>query len=221
MLDGTIFARTVTGDIPEACLRRMDEGFPLVYFPQDVGTVPSASDVGGFAMVLAAASWIVLVLGLRLGRKATWIALTAAVAPTIFAVLNLSAALIPGGGPDAYISGWLWWSVDVVAVVMFLILLGMSHSRRTLLGLGFVLWGATAFGMGHLFVEFCAMLSFSDWDWDTPPGTGWITVAVLVIAGSASFWFGGRRQESSTVSVEKPESVVGVPHDSPVKCVGD
>ncbi len=56
MLDGTLFACRKTKGLTDACLRRMDEGIPLVYFSEDVGFAPSASELGGLAMVLAAAS---------------------------------------------------------------------------------------------------------------------------------------------------------------------
>lgn len=223
MWDGTVFAPEVTGEISEACSRRMDEGWPFVYFPQDVGLVPTASQVGGLAMVLATASWIVLVLGLRLGMEITRIALVAAVAPTILAVVSWSAAFNPGSGLDFFISGGLWMSVDVAAVLLFLVLCGANRdlSSGTLVGLAFVLWGATAFGGAHFLVEFFTMVAFNEYNWDTPPGTGWMIVAVLLIAGSASFWFGGRRQKSAAVTVENSEGMFDVPLDSTVRSAGE
>ncbi|WP_147453963.1 hypothetical protein [Tessaracoccus antarcticus] len=144
-------------------------------------------------MVLAVASWVVLVLGLRLRGETRCVALIAAVAPTLVAVLGLFAALNRRRHPDAYISGWLWIAVDVVAVVVMLVLWWRNTELRSgvLPGVAFVLWGATAFGMAHGIVEYLSMTLFNQNNWDTPPGTGWITVAVLVIAGSASFGFGG------------------------------
>ena len=157
-------------------------------------------------MLVATASWIVLVLGLRLSRGNTFIALIAALAPTALAVLNWAAAMQPGSGVDNYISGWLWISVDAVALVVFLVLCVRNSDRNsgldsgTLAGCAFVLWGATAFGLGHLLMDLFAMVAFNDNNWDTPPGTGWISVAVLVIAGSVAFGFGRRRIESPTTS---------------------
>jgi len=195
MLNGTLFATKETKELSDACLRRMDEGLPFQYFPQDVGVSPSVSELGGLAMALAALSWIVLVLGLRLSRGITWIALIAAVAPTVFAIMNMAAALDPDGGLDEYVSGWLWLAVDVVAFAVFLVL-GWGHRNHrsgSLLGLGFVLWGATAFGAVHLAMDYSGMLAFNQNNWDIPPGTGWITIAVLLIAAAGSFWFGACR----------------------------
>lgn len=174
-------------------------------------------------MVLAAAAWIVLILGLRLSSTTTWIALSASVAPIIFAAMSWSAVLGSSGADDGNISAWLWLAVDVPAVVVFLVLCWANRvlSRRDLLGLAFVLWGATAFGAAHFLVEFFTMIAFNEYNWDTPPGTGWITVAVLVIAGSASFWFGGQRQEPPAGRAAKSESLREVPLDSTVTSDGD
>ena len=127
---------------------------------------------------------------------------------TFAAVMGLSAALAGQRDPDAYISGWLWIAVDVVAVLVVYVLfwLGSELSGTTFFGLVFVLWGATAFGMAHAIVEYVAMLFFNQNNWDTPPGTGWITVAVLVIAGFASFGFGGRRHGSPTAATHANRS---------------
>ncbi|MEO7589316.1 MAG: hypothetical protein ABIS84_14955 [Arachnia sp.] len=202
MWHGTVFASEQTGEIAEACSRRMDEGFPLMYFSEDVGLTPSASQVGGLAMVLAVASWIVVILGLRLGWRSTLLALIAAVTPAIIAVGTLAAALNPGADLDVYLQGWLWMSVDVGAVVVFVLLLGSEPGLegRTVFGLAVVLWGATAFGGAHAITDYVIMIGINGYNWDTPPGTGWFTVAVIVIAGSAALWVGGRRREVPTVA---------------------
>jgi len=202
MLNGTVFATTATAELTDACLARMDTGLPFPYPPEIAEQAPWASELAGIAMVLAVAAWVVLVLGLRLRRKTRSVALIAAVVPTLVAVMGLSAALNRRRDPDAYISGWLWIAVDVVAVVVMVVLWRRNTELRSgvLPGLAFVLWGATAFGMAHSIAEYMGMLLFNQNNWDTPPGTGWVTVAVLVIAGSASFWFGGRRHESPTVA---------------------
>jgi hypothetical protein len=44
-----------------------------------------------------------------------------------------------------------------------------------------VLWGTTAFCAIHTIAEYVAMIIFSERDWDDPPGTGYLTVAVITI----------------------------------------
>jgi hypothetical protein len=47
--------------------------------------------------------------------------------------------------------------------------------------LAVILWGTTAFGAIHTIAEYVAMIIFSGRDWDTPPGTGYLTLAVTTI----------------------------------------
>lgn len=125
--------------------------------------------------------------------------------PTVFAFMNMAAALDPDGGLDEYVSGWLWLAVDVVAFAVFLVL-GRGHRNLrsgSMLGLGFVLWGPTAFGAVHSAMDYSGMLAFNQNNWDIPPGTGWITVAVLLIAAAGSFWFGACRHAPRRVRVQK------------------
>jgi len=47
--------------------------------------------------------------------------------------------------------------------------------------LAVILWGTTAFGAIHTIAEYVAMIIFSGRDWDTPAGTGYLTLAVTTI----------------------------------------
>ena len=53
---------------------------------------------------------------------------------------------------------------------------------RGVLRLAVVLWGTTAFGVVHVIVEIMIMINFSNAIWDTPPGTGYLTVATITIS---------------------------------------
>jgi hypothetical protein len=53
---------------------------------------------------------------------------------------------------------------------------------RGVLRLVVVLWGTTAFGLIHVIVEFIVMVKFTEANWDTPPGTGYLTVATITIS---------------------------------------
>jgi hypothetical protein len=55
------------------------------------------------------------------------------------------------------------------------------HGRRVL-RLVVVLWGTTAFGVGHVVAEYAIMIRFSDTNWDSPPGFGYLTVATITIS---------------------------------------
>jgi hypothetical protein len=53
---------------------------------------------------------------------------------------------------------------------------------RVVLRLVVVLWGTTAFGFIHGIADMFTMIIFSDANGDTPPGTGYLTVATITIS---------------------------------------
>jgi hypothetical protein len=53
--------------------------------------------------------------------------------------------------------------------------------RGRFLRLVVALWGTTASGRYHQMLEYMIMIGFSDRDWDTPPGTGYLTDAAITI----------------------------------------
>lgn len=110
------------------------------------------TDRGHPGCVVASASWIVLILGLR-------------------------RSVSPGLG----------CAVDVVALAVLLMIHITNRALvpEILLGLEIVLWRATSFGLVHLFTEYVIMITFNEYNWDTPPGTGWITTAGFT-AGTAA-----------------------------------
>jgi len=55
-------------------------------------------------------------------------------------------------------------------------------SGRVVLRLVVVLWGTTAFGFIHGMADLFPMIIFSDAIGDTPPGTGYLTVATIAIS---------------------------------------
>lgn len=193
MLDETAFAPRGVRELSSACLARMDSGLPFPYPPEIAEQAPGASQLGSLGMGLAALAWIVLVLGLPLRAEARWIAMVAAVVPGLMAVGAIVAAQDRTRDPEAYVSGWLWIAVEVVAVAAMIMLWrrNVDLQNGMFLGLAIVLWGSTAFGMIHGITEYVAMTLFNQNNWDTPPGTGWMTVAVLVLAGCGAVVIGG------------------------------
>jgi hypothetical protein len=122
------------------------------------------------AMVLLGVAWLALVLGLR------WQPRTKAVA----AVLGLAMlALRP-----SFIPLMLLLNSEVAAIVALVVIsVWQPEVRgRGVLRLAVVLWGITAFGAIHTIVEYVVMTTFSDADWDAPPGTGYLTVATITIS---------------------------------------
>jgi hypothetical protein len=148
-----------SGKFSDLCLRRMDG---------DQG--PWESELQVVAMVLLGVAWLALVLGLR------WQLRTKAVA----AVLGLAMlALRPGSIPMMLVL-----NSELAAVVALVAILAWQPEvrGRRVLRLVVVLWGITAFGAIHTIVEYVVMIKFSDANWDSPPGFGYLTVATITIS---------------------------------------
>ena len=75
-------------------------------------------------------------------------------------------------------------SIELAAVVALLAIPAWQPDLdgRRFLRLVVVLWGTTAFGAIHTMAEYLVMVKFSDANWDCPPGTGYLTVAVITIS---------------------------------------
>ena len=159
LLGSIIQGDSVGGKFSDLCLRRMDG---------DQG--PWESELQVVAMVLLGLAWLALVLGLR------WQLKTKAVA----AVLGLAMlALRP-----SFIPLMLLLNSEVAAVVALVVISAWQPEvrGRGVLRLAVVLWGTTAFGAIHTIVEYVIMTNFSEANWDSPPGTGYLTVATITIS---------------------------------------
>jgi hypothetical protein len=80
----------------------------------------------------------------------------------------------------------LLFSMEVAAVVALVAIAAWQPETRGrhIWRLAVVLWGTTAFGAIHTIAEYVAMIIFSDRDWDDPPGTGYLTAAVIAISAA-------------------------------------
>lgn len=174
MLSGSILrGYQYDPDFSDACLRRMDGGTPFPFPPEPSETTPWAIELGVAAMVLAGLAWVMIVLGARWSLKTTAVALLPSLATFIVATQTESS-----------FSWLLWMSIDFLAVAA---LIAIMASRATtdeiaLFRLVLALWGTTAFGMFQGIISYGFMINFSDANWDVPPGTGYLTAAVLVLA---------------------------------------
>ncbi len=171
MLSGSIIYRYydhVGPAFSDACLRRMDG---------DQGPWDSALYV--LATALAGLAWLTLVHGLR-RRPGT---MAVAALPGL-ATLVLAGAMSIADATAEVIILLLSLTIELAAAVAFLTI-PVWHpdlDLRRLLRLVVVLWGTTAFGAIHTIAEFIVMVNFTEANWDTPPGFGYLTVATLTIS---------------------------------------
>lgn len=213
MLSGSILRGFAYGpDFSDACLRRMDGGPPFPYPPEPAEQAPWAAELGIAAMVAAALAWLVLVVGLRWPTRAAVIAALPGLALLGVAVLAALTSRDATRSPDAYLPIWLWMSIDVAAVIALVAV----RSRQDTLRLVLVLWGTTAFGLVPSAGAYIAMGSFSDANWDSPPGTGYLTAAALL--GSAVVTLALAWSPSQELQ-DRGVPLVGVADQDPVRSV--
>jgi hypothetical protein len=145
---------------------------------------PWTSELLLLAMALAGLAWLTLVLGLR------WQLRTKAVAalPGLGTVAIAVAVPFSEGelGEDHWPLTMLPVAVEWFALVALAAIWAWQpevRGRRRVLRLAVALWGTTAFGIFHqMLVYYMIMVGFSERDWEGPPGTGYLTVAVITIS---------------------------------------
>jgi hypothetical protein len=171
----------------EACLRRMDGGlpFPSTFHPDQ--QAPWASELGVAATGLTGMALLTLVLGLRWSLRTKAVAALPGLAALVLAVVCGVALAGATPNPDEFLLVRLRFAIEwsaVLALIMILVWQPEVRGGRRLLRLLLVLWGTTAFGLVHFAAEWIAMGFFNAADWDVPPGTGYLTGALLIISGS-------------------------------------
>jgi hypothetical protein len=194
MLDGTIIHPTVGDGLSyeeyekldpaikakmSACERRMDTD---VFEPGE--QTPWAPELFVLAIALAGLAWLTLVLGLRWQLRTKVAAALpglASLAAAVVGALAIGDAAPPPDNPLVWtLLVIIEWSA-LVALVAIWAWQPEVRGRRRVLRLVVALWGTTAFGVYHGMLDYMIMIGFSDRDWDSPPGTGYFTVAAITI----------------------------------------
>ena len=214
MFSGTILRGYVYGpDFSDACLRRMDGGLPFPSTPDPGERAPWASELGVAAAALVGLAWLAVALGLRWSLRTKAVAVLPSLATFVVAVVGSVALADVAGGPDDLVPVWLLLTIDVSAVIALIMILAWQPEvgGRSLLRLLVVLWGTTAFGLVHGIVQWGAMTSiYSDANWDVPPGTGYLTGAVLILSAvvtvimTKSTSHGQRPRPKSEITASQP-----------------
>jgi hypothetical protein len=133
---------------------------------------------------LLGVAWLALVLGMR------WQPRTKAVAALPGLPTLAVAAVLAIGGRDqeGSVPMLLMLSIELSAAGALFAIMAWQRDvdGRRFLRLLVVLWGTTAFGAIHTIAEYLAMMIFSERDWDTPPGAGYLTVATIAMRAPSS-----------------------------------
>jgi hypothetical protein len=188
MLEGTIFQPyTDDGRTPEE-FGKLDPAVKARIFACEARMAGSeqgqwTSELLVLAMALAALAWLALVFGLRWQRKTKAVAALPALATVLMAlVVAIGDA---ANGEDGLLPGILLPAIELSALVALAVIWAWQPEVRSLgrvLRLMVALWGITAFGIFHGMFEYMIMIRFSERNWDSPPGTGYLTVAAITIS---------------------------------------
>jgi hypothetical protein len=155
----------------DACLRRMDG---------DISEqAPWTSELLVLAMALAGLAWLTLVFCLRWQLRTKAVAALPGLATVVMALVVTIDDAEPGEHHSLLVA--VEWSAFLALAVIWA-WQPEVRTRRRLLRIVVALWGTTAFGMYHQMLAYMIMVGFSERDWDEPPGTGYLTVAVITIS---------------------------------------
>ena len=148
----------------------------------NASVMPWTSDLNLVAMALLGVAWLTLVLGLR------WQLRTKAVA-VLPGVAAVAVALLGAAGTDRYewsllLMMGLALIMELLAVVALLWIVAWQPEvrGRQILRLVIVLWGTTAFGVVHVYIEHVIMNGFRFSTWNPPPGYGYQIFATNTIS---------------------------------------
>jgi uncharacterized membrane protein len=144
--------------------------------------MPWTSDLNHVAMALLGVAWLTLVLGLR------WQLRTKAIA-VLPGVAAVAVALVGAAGTDRYewsllLMMGLALIMELLAVVALLWIVAWQPEvrGRQILRLMIVLWGTTAFGVVHVYIENVIIIGFRFSTWNAPPGFGYGIFATITIS---------------------------------------
>lgn len=178
----------------EACLFRMDQGGPAFPFPATPSQPQrSAAIIGWAAQLLAATAWLALILifvrSAPERRARRWTALLLLIPSLLVMLWDGWIIVVPTVDADAW-SLRLLLLVELAAVIsLAVVLVAVNRGWEEPDGVvraALTLWGVSAFGLVHGFGDYFVLILVSSADWDVPPGTGYPTAVVLLVAGLAA-----------------------------------
>jgi hypothetical protein len=190
MLNGSVVAGyRYDSDFSAECLTAMDRA-PLFMQPLPGSGWTLMGSLGAAAGILLAAAWLVLLPALRLPRTVS----LAAALPALLGIAQVVNATVLSFAP-ATVDDGLGGALTVlseVAMLLALVMIGAAGVAGTLLFrtviVGLV---ATSTGLFHQITEYITATVLSDANWDVPPGSGYLTVVVCLVAAIATvaFWW--------------------------------
>jgi hypothetical protein len=181
MLVGTDFGpRYSDALLGEECIDRMNEGTPFPLPTEAALTAPGLLLLSTVTMILVAVAWLVPVAALPVSGTARWgMALPGL---TVLAVAVLGVGTTYGTSVES-----LGYLLDSLLSVFALVGLGVVLVAQVpgQVRFGVVTLSVSALGFAGMVADYMLMIRWSDADWDSPPGSGYLTAALLLLCGIA------------------------------------
>lgn len=168
-------------DFTDACLARMDgsDAVPLA---------AGALEARALSALLLALGWLLYAARLRLSAILRAVVLLPVI-PVGWYAAQTWLARETGSTPEATTVIVLTELTAFVASVVIGQKVSIEDGRRpALLGV----WAVSAYGLLHQIGDYLLMMMWSDANWDSPPGTGYPTVALIAVSGVLVAVFGSR-----------------------------
>ncbi|MEA5053269.1 MAG: hypothetical protein VB093_07490 [Propionicimonas sp.] len=201
MLNGSVLVGgQYLNDFSDACLARMDgsDALPLA---------PGVLWARGLSALLLAVGWLGFASRLRLTPVQRLVVLLPVVSVGWYAVATWLAPAL-GNRSLWDVTGPASIATELTAFVAFIVIdlkLGGARARLpSLIGL----WAVAAYGIMHLIIDYLVMAATSDANWDAPPGTGYLTAAMMVLCGVLVAVLGWRAGRAGATSVRSGDPVL-------------
>jgi len=197
MLNGSILrGYRYESEFTAACLAAMDRA-PMFVLPQPGLGWTLMGSLGAAAAILLAGAWLVLLPALRLPRMVT----LAAALPGLLGIALVINSAVLSLGPETADDGLgraLTVLIEVSALLTLLTIGAAGVAGLLLARSAIVVVAATSTGMFHQTTEYIAATVFSDANWDAPPGSGYFTVVMCLLATIATvlLWWLDNRENS-------------------------
>jgi hypothetical protein len=211
MLNGTIFTgRVVQAGFSEQCMVAMDQA-PMFQLPSAGAGWTLVGSLGAVAALLLASAWLVVVGVLRVPLATRLVAAIPGVL-AIAAVVNAAVGSLGAAHAADPVSLPLSVALEL-SVPVALGALAMAGVRgRLLMRAAIVVLAATATGFVHQVVEYFGTWVLSDANWDSPPGTGYLTVVLAGLTAVVTVALAGRRRGIAAAGGASPDAAAaGLP----------
>lgn len=167
-----------------------------------------AGTLGAAAAILLFTAWLVVLPSLPVSRRVQAVAAIPSLLGFASVVLAVEESRRPFDGSAGSGDAMLLAEASMLVALIVIRVAGVKGRlwrRAAIVGLA-----ATAPGIAHQIVDYALMSMLSDANWDTPPGSGYITAGLILLSAAltASMWWRAARRAAvvPTEPVAEPPS---------------